>query len=465
MSENRVWSLIRRMRLRLFLVTVFATMVTSIVVGYHYGSDFTDLRQRKVMELAERLANELAGSNPEQIRLKDPAQLMGKDFIYYPNSYGWRVQNRQDQILLSSNFPWNVIDQIPDSNAEEWTHEIAGGGRVAGKQFACGNDRCVAQIIIISDPANMLIRVVWNEIFVHIIFPVAVFYGLFFIVSDRVIRQTLRPISDIGRRAQSINSFQDSTPIQVHDAPLEVRDLTVALNAALARLRQLMEREREFVLDASHALRTPLAAVLARLDVDQNAIDAATLRGDLDALVRLCEQMLSSAHADRLPFASGEIIDLERLVIEVASRLEPLARAAGVELAFEGDGAKGYVDGHSDALAIALVNLIENAIQHSPPQTEVVISLRRDPLRIMVQDAGPGVSDDRLASITERFVRGPGARSGGAGLGLSIVARVMAAHGGRLELRRTDPKGLSASLIFPSERRIQQARSSPPLAD
>ncbi len=452
MSVNaRLWSLAARMRGRLVWVTCAVTVMTSLVVAVHYGGDPSDLRQRKVLERAESISRQISTLDSNSIAALDEGAIGEKIFDEHPEAYGWRVTDDQSRVLASSRFDWSAVSGVPKSEADEWTHALDAGGWVAGKRFNCKSRSCAVEVIALSDPANRLLWLILGEIFVHIVLPILPFALLMLLASRRIIDATLKPLIQIQKRARSIRAFRDVEPIELEDAPREVRELTTALNATLYRLREVMEREREFMLDAAHTLRTPLAAIKANLEVNQEKVDLSALRADIDALIRLCEQMLTSALADRLRVSPLQRVDAEQLIVNVITRLDPLARQAGVELAFERLSDRTLVQAEADALAIALGNLVENAVQHAPRGSEVVIALSQDPLLISVRDCGPGLSGQCLDDVRTPFVRGPGEKAGGAGLGLSIANRIMAAHGGRLELLPATPSGLIANLVFESQ--------------
>lgn len=446
--KAQIWSLATRMHGRLVWVTCAVTVVTASIVAIHYGGDVSDLRQRKVLERAERISKEISTLSISDLASLNESAMREKIFSDHPEAYGWRVVDDKSDVLASSAFDWDSVAGVPHSEADEWTHALDAGGWVAGKRFDCEDQSCVVEVIAVSDPANRLLQLIFGEIIVHIILPILPFALLMLLASRRIIDATLKPLIQIQKRAKSIREFRDVEPIELGDAPIEIHELTTTLNSTLYRLREAMEREREFLLDAAHTLRTPLAAIKANLEVNQDEVDLSALRADIDALIRLCEQMLTSALADRLRVSPVQRVDAEQLIANVVARLDSLARQAGVELAFERHSSTTLVQAEADGLAIALVNLVENAIQHAPRGSEVVIALNQDPLRISVRDFGPGLPHEFLNDFKTPFFRGAGQKPGGAGLGLSIADRIMAAHGGRLELSPANPTGLIANLVF-----------------
>lgn len=442
------WSLERRLRKRLAIVTLLVMLLTSAIVGIHYGSDVSDLRQRKVLERAETIASALAGMPVETIEADTGPDRFGQFFATHSNSYGWRVLDANGAAVAASDFQWAELFSMPPSSADEWTHRLSETGWIAGKHFACGASRCEVQVVALSDPAHLLFWLIAAEIGVHILLPILPFAILMLLASRRVIHSTLSPLQHMSERAHAIQGVQDVEPIEIGDAPLEVSGLATALNEAHQRLRSAMEREQAFILDAAHTLRTPLAALGSRLELDGAEVDPEALRADVDALTRLCSQLLNAAHADRLVIRPNRRIDAGTLIMDTIARLDRLAQKSGVELAYECHSAKTLIKGDEDALAIALTNLIENAIQHAPIGSEILVCLHDTPSRMTVSDQGPGLAGDQAETLVSRFARGRGARDGGAGLGLSIVSRIMEAHGGQLSFQTPERGGLAVSMVF-----------------
>lgn len=449
MAAKQSWSLEQRLRRRLLIVILFVGTLTAGIVAIHYGSDVTDLHQRQVLEMAETLAADFEESIAEQGTFNP--DLVSKDWIYnrYPNAYGWKILDDQENVISVSGFDWRRFINEGAEGVDEWTLETNAGVWIAGKEFDCGGGaECRVMTAVAADPANRFYRLILGEVAVHVLLPLIPFAVLGTWAITGVVRQTLRPVGEISRQARNVSEFRDIRPLTVENPPEEVVELVNALNGSLDRLAVAMERERAFLLDASHTLRTPLAALKARLQQDGGPVDLDKLRQDTDALIRLSTQLLAHANADRLRVFPGRRTDISELIIEVVSRLEPLAWQAGVDLGCEGCDVPVWAEADPDALSIALVNLIENAIEHSPRQGAVTVKLSQAPLSISVVDEGGGVPEPKIPEITKRFTRESQNRGHGAGLGLSIVEQIMRAHGGSLRLRNNESPGLTASLVF-----------------
>ena len=244
------------------------------------------------------------------------------------------------------------------------------------------------------------------------------------------------------------------------DVPSEVAPLVARLNALLARVQASLDGERRFTSDAAHELRTPLAALRAQLQVAQgatapaereHALDRALAAGD--RATRVVEQLLTLARLEHNAWREvARPFDLRRVASEAIAERAERAGAARVELALEGE-ASAQAIGHAGLASIALGNLLDNAIRHSPPDATVSVALSREAglFAARVRDQGPGIPPARRAEALGRFTRLDDEAREGSGLGLSIVARIAELHGAPLSLGEgPGGLGLEATLRFPA---------------
>ncbi|MBS0559175.1 MAG: sensor histidine kinase N-terminal domain-containing protein [Proteobacteria bacterium] len=273
---------------------------------------------------------------------------------------------------------------------------------------------------------------------VWLLVPIA---GATVLIGVWTLRRGLAPLREASRAAAEIGPGTAGVRLPERRLPAEALPLVRAVNQALERLERALDAQRRFAGDAAHALRTPLAVLVARLDSAESAADMAALRQDAERLSRLVDQMLAIARLDGLPLDVSGPLDLRVVAASAVSALAPLAIARGVELALTGE-APPPLRGNAAAVETALLNLIDNAIAHAPPGSTVEVELAA-PASVRVMDRGPGVPPGQAAKLFDRFHSG---RSGGAGLGLAIVAGVAAAHGGsaRVESR---PSGGASFLL------------------
>lgn len=220
--------------------------------------------------------------------------------------------------------------------------------------------------------------------------------------------------------------------------------------AARDQLSEAFVRQRRFSADAAHALRTPLAVLRARVDSLPQDDQRRGLTGDVSRMSRLVDRLLLIARLQAQHAETAKPVDLGRLAGNVVADLFPLALKAGVTLALEAPAESVIIQGDASALSEALENLVDNAVRHSPTASEVLVSVLAGPPRIRVRDHGPGIPPEDRERIFEAFAQGRGRVKGGAGLGLAIVANVMAIHAGVVSAQApSDGAGVIFELCFP----------------
>lgn len=272
----------------------------------------------------------------------------------------------------------------------------------------------------------------------------------------------LRPLSRMAEqiRRRDPHNLQ---PLILHPMPRELETIAGALNRLLERIRTLRVREKRFIADAAHELRTPLAVLdlhaqnaLASDDPEdrQEALDK--LRDGVARATWVVSQLLTLARLEPEQEGEGLSLDIELLreVREALAKLIPLAVEGRQELQLDADETADWqIEMEPGAIDTLLQNLVGNALQHSPAGAVIRIALTAGPkaLTITVEDQGPGIPVDQREQVLERFHRaGPGA---GAGLGLSIINRLLQRHQGRLWLGDAPGDGLSVTVSLPRTHR------------
>jgi two-component system sensor histidine kinase TctE len=245
------------------------------------------------------------------------------------------------------------------------------------------------------------------------------------------------------------------------DAPPELAPLRGALNRLMDRLGQSIRRSEDFIAEAAHRVRTPLATVRVQAEIALRSAETEEARQRLRRIIRAVDESSRSAgqlldHATvayRAEDLARDRIDLGDLVAKAAAALEPTA--AMKDIAFHIATSQARVVGDAVLLESALGNVLDNAVKYSPDETTVhiAVSAEEGVARITVTDEGPGLGEGPIDTLTERFRRG-GNTEGvvGSGLGLTIAADVLAAHGGRLDLRNAaEGGGACVTLVLPAD--------------
>ena len=273
-----------------------------------------------------------------------------------------------------------------------------------------------------------------------------------------------------GNALKPLNSFAqavtrrgpaDLRPLR-RKVPDELSPLLVALNRLMERLGQSIRRSEEFIAEAAHRVRTPLATVRAQAELALHTVEKEDEKQMLRRIIRAVDESSRSAsqlldHATvsfRADALARERVDLVELAGRVTEGLQPTAEMKDIMIKLTAVG-PATVLGDAILLESALRNVLDNSVKYSPEETDILVTLDRlddANWRLMVRDHGRGFPPSSLPELTERFKRGANVDAiVGSGLGLTIAEEVLDAHGGRLELSSpTDGAGACVSLILPA---------------
>ncbi|WP_114238870.1 HAMP domain-containing sensor histidine kinase [Dyella sp. C9] len=292
-----------------------------------------------------------------------------------------------------------------------------------------------------------------QQLLFSVIGAVFVFGLLSLVLGLWLSRKVLKPVSELARRLRDFRKTGKAEPLAPNFADDEVGELALALDEYSQRLTAMVERDREFNSDVSHELRTPLAVISSTTELLQGSPDLTDkLRERLKRIERasrqateLIEALLLLSRAERRGPTRGETTDVAKVANDVIESQRPQMRdkPLGVELVVKQPVS---VNAPASVLAVALTNLIGNAIKYTL-EGMVTVEVQGD--RIEVIDTGPGIKPEDAERLFQRGVRGEGAGGSGAGLGLAIVRRLCDLYGWDVSMRpRTDTNGAIASLKF-----------------
>lgn len=269
--------------------------------------------------------------------------------------------------------------------------------------------------------------------------------------------RVLAPVRNIGDTARSISESDLTRRIPVRGSGDELDDLARTFNDMLDRLETAFAAQREFIDDAGHELRTPLTIVRGHLElIDVNPEDreqtVALVMDELDRMSRIVHDLQTLTRSNQPGFVRLAPVDIGDLTDEVVVKASALSDIRCVL----DDRAEGVVMADRHRLTQAMVQLAQNALRYSRPDAEVGIGSRvlGESVQLWVRDLGPGVPDADKERIFERFVRSDRqADTGeGAGLGLSIVQAIAAAHDGSVEVTDNDSGGATFTMTIPLAR-------------
>lgn len=260
---------------------------------------------------------------------------------------------------------------------------------------------------------------------------------VFLVVIHYSLRRALRPVRQASNAARRIAPRTLDERLPVADQPRELRLLVEAFNAALDRLQGGFRTQQDFLSNAAHELKTPLALIRAQIELADAGVWREQVLEDVDRVARQVQQLLLLAEASEPQNYRVEALDPKPAVREVFDFMERVAARRGVTLGLRLSPTLCLWRADRGALFTLLKNLVENAIQHSPP--DGVVTLTAGPEGFSVSDQGSGVAPQDLPRIFERFWRGADRREQGAGLGLAICTEIAAAHGWRLSAHARSP--------------------------
>jgi two-component system, OmpR family, sensor histidine kinase QseC len=290
--------------------------------------------------------------------------------------------------------------------------------------------------------------------------PAAVILPLIAVLIWISVRQGLRPL----RRATeslSARGAEELTPLDVGRSPSEIRPLINALNGLLLKVVAARENERSFLAYAAHEMRTPLAGLRTQAQVAVKAIDPRmrsaalnqVLKG-VDRTSRLVQQLLAISRLDTSTHRHADYwIDLEAALSDVTMNIGRELDPGRVALATSVRGRNIAID--RTLFDLAVRNLLENALQLSPGNAMVRVSVIHDDkeAKVCVEDDGPGIPADELELVRQRFYRGRHKSPTGSGLGLAIVSAALDRAGAELRLCRPDGGcGLRAEIVVAANR-------------
>lgn len=284
--------------------------------------------------------------------------------------------------------------------------------------------------------------------------------GAVTVASVGLARLFTRPVRDLEVAAARLGAGDLGARVPVPKGPPELVRLAASFNRTAVRLEELVGAQEAFVADASHQLRTPLAALRLRLEnlvAEAGPSIADEVEGalaEVHRLSRLVDGLLTLARTERAaaPAAPYDATDVAQGRVEA---WRAFAEERGVRLNLEAAGPV-VAHGVADGLEQVLDNLIANALEASPRSTTVTVTVTvtdRDRVAVVVADQGPGMSPEQRARAFDRFWRAPDARPGaGSGLGLAIVARLVARDGGDVRLDDAPGGGLAVTVRLPAAR-------------
>lgn len=261
--------------------------------------------------------------------------------------------------------------------------------------------------------------------------------------------RALRPVEAMRQEVENISATTLQRRVREPRSHDEVARLARTMNSMLSRLQASRDHERQFLSDASHELRSPLASMRAQLETGSWPTNAEGVRAEVTRLAHIVDDLMDLAKADEIAPPSTET-DLDEVTLE---EVAAIASTSTVAIDTSNVGAARLI-GDRQALARMVRNLVENAARHASSRVEISLASNEGTITLTVDDDGDGVEEDDRPRIFERFTRADSSRSrdtGGVGLGLAVVRATARRHGGDVHCDTAPLGGARFAVTLPGE--------------
>ncbi len=436
----------RSLRWRVFFMLTVATgaiwLGAAAWIYAHTKTEIERVLDARLQEAA-RMVNSLVSGADAQLQGAIPAPLLRPELLSYQRQLACQIWSLDGRLVARS-------AGAPDASLSD------GGAGFSQRRINDEAWRIYAiedadkgLRILVGDRLGLRERLI-GDLMRGLLAPAMIIAPLLGFLIWASIRAGLRPLQSLADDLQS-RGADDMSPVRANDIPSEVRPIAEALNGLFAKVDAARRHEREVTAFAAHELRTPLAGLKTQAQVAIAATDPAVRDGALRQILvaverstRLVRQLLVLAKLDAgLDLARAEDVRVWPVLKEIVADLETAAAGRRVEL----DAAlRGVcVRANRELLTLALRNLHENAVLHTPQGGAVRWGAASGGAILFVEDDGPGIAEEELPHVTQRFFRGRHKSASGSGLGLAIVDLAVRRSGATLELRNRE-RGLRAEI-------------------
>lgn len=298
-----------------------------------------------------------------------------------------------------------------------------------------------------------------NKILIGIVVPQLLLVLVSFLIISISVKRGLAPLGEL-QNAVSKRSEKNLSPINLPNIPEEVSLVVNSVNQLMKQLQNLISGQNQFIADAAHQLRTPLAGAQAQLELAELESDPLKLKSillkvhqSLDRLLHTINQLLvlAKSQPEAVSMIKMEPLDLNVISKEVASEMAPTAIQKNIDLGFEQGVAPAVIQGNAERLKELLYNLLDNAIRYTQNGGRVTLSINvtDEDVELTVMDNGPGINIADRDKIFDRFHRVIGSGQDGSGLGLAIVKEIANLHNADIFVSdKNAERGLQVTVSF-----------------
>ncbi|OWQ48408.1 hypothetical protein CDL60_07495 [Roseateles noduli] len=445
-------SLVRRLLVAQMLLL---TLLWSIGFAYLlYQGARPLLQSHRIYETLNAISDELVDDPARRNRVLDRAhEAIVDEFDELNDPKPSFIVEQRGQVAYRSPQAPAVVPTGPLN--QEYSLDIAGVGYLAKTVMAPTGTRTT--IFARNHEMNVFITIFSKSFF---LLPLLISLPFLLLPAWLSIRLAMRPWTGVARE-MAARGPQDLSPLAYRGGHRELAVMVDAINGWMRRVRDSSERERSFVADAAHELRTPLAAMLVNVealkadarDERERQLMAGVMSSGHRA-TRMVNQLLRLMRSEAHGTDPVERVELDRLLQDRLAVLSPLASARSVELELSAEP-ELCVAAPFTSVESLVDNLVENAIKYGPAGGTVRVMLKRSggEAVLYVTDQGPGIPPALRERVFDRFFRDPAQREPGSGLGLAIVKAVLEQIGGRIEMRdrlgESNGGGLEVALRLP----------------
>jgi signal transduction histidine kinase len=445
-------SLATRISIHVGLAAFVTTILQLTVVTAHNYFDYEDLSLAHVRRETQALLKGLTpGPSGLSFTLPDSvAYYRGR----YRARYAFRVLDASGHVIAAQR-P-ELLEKVSPSDQQNrtstpsfWFRRLDDKHRfhfAGGQGYRIGNQVGLVEIATLGDPAGVHWRILAYESLEDVWLPILPFCFLIPMVTMFVVRRALNFLVRAARQAEAIDPGYPGQRLDLGYIPYEASAFAMAINRLLDRVRDLIWSKQIFMAKAAHQLRTPLAAMLLELEKieDHRARgierDVAGLSESVDRLLTLA-RLQATESRDFVPFNIGAVAE------DAVRGLRGWATSRGNHIEIR-SLETGEMCGDPVAVRDALVNLVENAVKHTPEGTTIRITAGPG-FRVTVEDSGPGFPAEKSEHLFRPFQKGT-STMGGVGLGLAIVREAVELHGGSIEVGTSPLGGARFDLCFGS---------------
>ncbi len=439
-------SLLRAIATRLAGIAVGLIILMIVVTVAEYAGNAEKLRRATLEDQAEEVFEALHSGRSAKF-----TEYCNR----YPNAYGYRIFDDKNQIINQLNgglFPEmpRYRSGRPDlSFKHQYTSDPLTDQWFATLQGEVAGQRLWIHITMIGDPAGLWSEILLEEIAEHVIVPSAFVLPPLALAIFWALRSALKPLTSIAKQARCLAlEITAGTLLNALDAeglPREAQDLVGALNFLLHKYEEMLERQKQFTANAAHELRTPLAVLqlqISRLPLGE-VVDR--LNADVAVMTHTVNQLLLLSQAEQLAKAGFSPADLREIARAACEEMAVPAVAQGLSIEFDEAPAPVMTSCNSEFIAIAIRNIIENALRATPTGSVVSVVVNAERC-IAISDRGPGIPLADRDSIFQRFWSKH--RGEGVGIGLALVRRIMDLHSGDVLVEDREGGGARVVLWF-----------------